>query len=75
MLREHEGFAPLESITAATLNGARVIGIDNRTGTVRVGMEADLVVVEGDPLADTRVFFEPRLVVSDGRIAVEGAAL
>jgi imidazolonepropionase-like amidohydrolase len=75
MLREHEGFTPLESITAATLNGARVIGVDHRTGTARVGMEADLVAVDGDPLADTRVFFEPRLVVSDGRIVVEGAGL
>jgi imidazolonepropionase-like amidohydrolase len=65
----------LESITAATLNGARVIGIEDRTGSIRVGLEADLVVVEGDPPADTRVFFEPRLVVSDGKIAVEGAAL
>ena len=41
---------PLESITAATLNGARVIGIESRTGTVRVGLEADLVAYDGDPL-------------------------
>jgi imidazolonepropionase-like amidohydrolase len=75
MLREHEGFTPLQSITAATLNGARVTGIDNRTGSIRVGLEADLVAYDGDPLADTRVFFEPRLVVSDGRIVVEGAGL
>jgi imidazolonepropionase-like amidohydrolase len=75
LLREHEGFTPLESITAATANGARVIGIESRTGSIRVGLEADLVAYDGDPLTDTRVFFEPRLVVSDGRIAVEGAAL
>jgi imidazolonepropionase-like amidohydrolase len=75
LLREHEGFTPLESITAATANGARVIGIESRTGSIRVGLEADLVAYDGDPLTDTRAFFEPRLVVSDGRIAVEGAAL
>ena len=75
MLREHAGFTPLESITAATLHGAQVIGIEARTGTVRVGLEADLVVVEGDPLADARAFFEPRLVVSDGKVVVEGAGL
>jgi imidazolonepropionase-like amidohydrolase len=75
LLREHAGFTPLESITAATLNGARVAGIDNRTGSIRVGLEADLVVVEGDPLTDTRTLFEPRLVVSDGRIVAEGAGL
>jgi imidazolonepropionase-like amidohydrolase len=75
MLREHIGFTPLDSITAATLNGARVLGIESRTGTVRVGMEADLVAFDGDPLTDSRTFFEPRLVVSDGKIAVEGAGL
>jgi imidazolonepropionase-like amidohydrolase len=75
MLREQIGFTPLDSITAATLNGARVLGIENRTGSIRVGLEADLVVYDGDPLADSTVFFEPRLVVSDGRIALEGAGL
>jgi imidazolonepropionase-like amidohydrolase len=35
LLREFGGLTPLESITAATLNGARVIGIESRTGTVR----------------------------------------
>ncbi len=75
MLREHAGFTPLESITAATLNGARVLGIESRTGTIRTGMEADLVVYDGDPLADSRTFFEPRLVISNGRIVLEGVGL
>ncbi len=75
MLREHAGFSPLESIAAATQNGARVLGIEARTGAVQVGLEADLVAYDGDPLTDSRTFFEPRLVISDGRIALEGAGL
>lgn len=75
ILRDAIGYTPLESITCATLNGAKALGIDARTGTVRVGLEADLVVVDGDPLADVRVFFEPRLVVSDGKVVVEGYGL
>jgi imidazolonepropionase-like amidohydrolase len=75
LLREFGGLSPLESITAATQNGARVAGIDSRTGTIRVGLEADLVAYDGDPLADGRTLFEPRLVVSDGRILVEGLGL
>ena len=75
MLREHAGFTPIESITAATLNGARVLGIESRTGVVRVGLEADLVVYDGDPLVDSRTFFEPRLVISNGQVVVEGAGL
>jgi imidazolonepropionase-like amidohydrolase len=75
ILREEIGYTPLESITAATLNGARVLGIEGRTGTVQVGLEADLAVYDGDPLADVRTLFEPRLVLSDGRVVVEGAEL
>lgn len=75
LYRELVGMTPLESITAATQNGARVLGIESRTGTIRVGLEADLVVYEGDPLASSEMLFEPRLVVSDGRIAVEGFGL
>ena len=75
MLREHGGFTPLDSITAATQNGARVLGIEARTGTVRLGLEADLVVYDGDPLTDGKTFFDPRLVISDGRIVVEGEGL
>jgi imidazolonepropionase-like amidohydrolase len=75
LLRQFGGLSPLESITAATLNGARVMGIDSRTGTIRVGLEADLVAYDGNPLEDATMLFEPRLVVSDGRILVEGFGL
>ena len=75
MFREFAGMSSIESIAAATQNGARVLGIESRTGTIRVGLEADLVVYEGDPLANSEMLFEPRLVVSDGRILVEGFGL
>jgi imidazolonepropionase-like amidohydrolase len=75
LMREFGGLTPLESITAATLNGARVMGIESRTGTIRVGLEADLVAYDGNPLEDATMLFEPRLIVSDGNIAVEGLGL
>jgi imidazolonepropionase-like amidohydrolase len=75
LYRELAGMSPLESIGAATQNGARALGIEARTGTVRVGLEADLVVYDGDPLAASEMLFEPRLVVSDGKIVVEGFGL
>ncbi len=75
IFRDEIGMTPLESIKAATLDSARALGVDGRTGSIRVGMEADLVAYDGDPLADSKTFFEPRLVVSDGKIVVEGAAL
>jgi imidazolonepropionase-like amidohydrolase len=64
------GYAPSEAITSATYNSARVLGIEARTGSVAVGLEADLLVVDRDPRSDPTTLFEPMLVVSDGRIAL-----
>ena len=52
-----EGFTPLEAIAIATRNGAVYLGRDARIGTIAVGKQADLVVVNGDPskrIADVR---------------------
>jgi imidazolonepropionase-like amidohydrolase len=75
LYRQLAGMTPLESITAATLTGARALGIESRTGSIQVGLEADLVAFESDPLADSDMLFEPRLVLSDGRILLEGVGL
>ncbi|MEZ5283312.1 MAG: amidohydrolase family protein [Vicinamibacterales bacterium] len=51
------GFTPLEAITIGTRNGARYLGRDRDIGTVEVGKQADLVVVDGNParvIADVR---------------------
>jgi imidazolonepropionase-like amidohydrolase len=46
------GFPAVEAIRIATLNGARFLGIDARTGTLAVGKDADLVVIDGNPITD-----------------------
>lgn len=45
------GFTPLEAIRIATLNGAKYLGRDARVGSIAVGKQADLVVLDGDPSA------------------------
>jgi enamidase len=45
------GFTPEEAIEISTLNGARYLEIDDRTGSITVGKVADLMVVRGDPAA------------------------
>ena len=45
------GFTPLEAISIATLNGARYLGRDKRVGSLAVGKQADLVVINGNPAA------------------------
>jgi enamidase len=44
-----EGFSPLEAIRIATLNGAIYLGRDARVGSIAVGKQADLMVVDGNP--------------------------
>jgi len=56
LLRE-AGFTPLEVIHAATMIGAKVIGIDNEVGSIQVGKKADFVVVKENPLANLHVLF------------------
>lgn len=48
------GLTPAEAITAATLNGARLLGIEASYGTVARGKVADLVVLSADPLKEIR---------------------
>ena len=64
------GLTPMEAIVAATRTGARLLGIDSRTGRVAVGLEADLLVVDRDPLTDPTTLFEPMLVVNDGKVVL-----
>jgi len=54
-LMEEAGFQPLEVIRHATVNGAKLIGMEDRLGRVRVGYVADLLVVNGNPLENLRV--------------------
>lgn len=54
-LHEEAGFHPLEVIEHATWNGARLLGLDDRLGKVRLGFTADLLIVNGNPLENLRV--------------------
>jgi len=59
------GFTPAEVVRIMSANGARVLGIDDETGTIEVGKVADLVVLEGDPEADGHIR-ETRIVFKGG---------
>jgi cytosine/adenosine deaminase-related metal-dependent hydrolase len=54
-LHQEAGFHPLEVIKHATVNSAQVLGEGQHLGQVRIGYAADLVVVNGNPLADLSV--------------------
>jgi imidazolonepropionase-like amidohydrolase len=54
-LHHEAGFHPLEVLKHATSNGARVIGLQDRLGRVRLGYVGDLLVVNGNPLENLRL--------------------
>jgi imidazolonepropionase-like amidohydrolase len=67
---EKVGLTPREAITIGTLNGAKVMGLDDKLGTLRQGKQADLIAVDGDPLEVVKVLQEKdriRLVVAGGK--------
>jgi imidazolonepropionase-like amidohydrolase len=71
------GLTPMEGIVAGTATGARACGIAADVGRVAPGQAADLIVIDGDPLADPELLLEEQriwLVIQSGR-AVAGAAL
>ncbi|MGH7543300.1 MAG: amidohydrolase family protein [Gemmatimonadota bacterium] len=61
------GMEPLEAIRAATLNGADLLGMDDR-GVIAPGRLADLIAVPGNPLEDVRVLEDVRFVMLGGKV-------
>lgn len=60
------GIAPMAIIVAATLGGARACGLEDQLGTIAPGKVADILVVQGDPLADLGALERPLLVLRGG---------
>ena len=62
------GIPPLRTLQAATSDNAKILKVDDRTGSIQTGLEADLLVVEGNPaknISDTRNI---RYVFNNGKI-------
>ena len=65
------GLPPLAALQAATSLNATMLRLETRVGQVRPGFEADLVVVDANPLEQPRTLLDPLYVVSNGRVAVD----
>jgi hypothetical protein len=65
-LHQEAGFPTLKVLQHATTNNARILGEESRLGRVRPGWLADLVVVNGNPLEDLKVFYPPRTDAAAG---------
>ena len=62
------GFTPAEALRAATLAPAHLVGVDGKTGSITVGKQADLVLVDGDPSTHIGDLRHTRTVMMDGGI-------
>jgi imidazolonepropionase-like amidohydrolase len=62
------GLTPLGAIQAATINAAKAFGIDSITGSIRKGLSADIIAVEGDPLTDITALTRVRAVILRGSL-------
>jgi imidazolonepropionase-like amidohydrolase len=62
------GLTPADALAAATIEPARLLKVEARTGTIAVGKTADLVLVEGDPSKRIGDLRNTRVVVMDGKL-------
>ena len=71
LLVKYCGYHPMDAIVAATKYGAMACFMGDETGTLEAGKLADIIVIDGDPLADIKVLQDLdriKMVMIDGRV-------
>ena len=71
VMRFHDlGLSTVESLASATSGAAELLGIGSRTGRVAAGLEADLIVLDGNPLDDPAWLQDVLIVITNGRVVL-----
>jgi imidazolonepropionase-like amidohydrolase len=68
LLVKRAGMTPLKVLQAGTLNNAEVLGWQNQIGSIEQGKYADLIAVNGDPLADITELQRVKFVMKAGKV-------
>lgn len=67
------GLTPADAIQTATITPAKVMNMDKRTGSIDEGKNADIIIVDGDPLKNIREIRNVTTVIQGGHIYDPGA--
>lgn len=62
------GLTSMQALQTATITPARVMKQDQRTGSIEAGKQADLIIIDGNPLQQMRDIRKVKLVLKDGRL-------
>ncbi len=65
------GMTPLQALQSATIGAAEVLGWSDKVGAIEAGKWADIIVVDGDPLADIAATERVRFVMKSGEVYLE----
>jgi imidazolonepropionase-like amidohydrolase len=68
------GMPPAQAIRAATSLAAEMLGVNDHAGRIAPGLDADLIVVDRNPLDDIRALQDILLVVNNGKVVVNRLA-
>jgi imidazolonepropionase-like amidohydrolase len=62
------GMKPIEAIRAATTDAAALMGLNGQVGSLAPGGYADIIAVDGDPLADVKTLSAVKFVMKNGTV-------
>jgi imidazolonepropionase-like amidohydrolase len=68
VLVRYGGLTPAQALNAATQTNAKILGLDDITGSIETGKDADMVVLDVNPIDGFRAFTNLRMVVARGDI-------
>ena len=61
------GMTPADVLRTATVNAAKLLGLDKEIGTIEAGKQADIIATEGNPLDDVTTLQNVTFVMTAGR--------